>query len=238
MDLRDSLRRLQEFDSALLANTLDFVDPGPAAECYLSGDIQSVTPAVGPAVGVAFTAEVDTSTPEGGGWERGLYFQLVEQMEAAEVPAILVMKAIGSRPDHECVAGDGMAKMLQAAGCVGIVTDGRVRDVEAMQAVPFSVHARGRCVQHCAFRVKTASTPVQIGGLTISPGDVIHAGADGVLRLPKVSLDLLAEKASVVTTAEARAHAVLRSTQMPVSEKVGRVEKIYKELGLESAVEH
>ncbi len=233
--IRDLLRRLREFDSALLANALDYTDRGSVAESYLSGDIQSVTPAVGPAVGVAYTIEIDSSTPEGEASNRAPYLELLEQIEAADEPAVVIIKPVGSRPDHECVAGDGIAKALHTVGCVGIVTDGRVRDVEAMQAVPFSVHARGRCVHHCAFRFIKTGAPAEIGGLTIHPGDVIHAGADGVLRLPRAHLEALADTAPKVATAEAMSHAIWRSIELSVAEKAKRAAQVYKDLGLVSA---
>ena len=236
MPFRDQLRRLQEFDSALLGNALDYSYSGPIAQCYLSGSIQSVTPAVGPAVGVVYTLEIDSSTPEGKAEGRAPLDSLLEQIEAADEPAVVIIKPVGSRPDHECVMGDGLAKALHCVGCVGVVTDGFVRDVAAMQAVPFSVHARGRCVHHCAFRFKNTGTSVEIGGLTIRPGDIIHAGADGVLRLPREHLDALVETAPKVVTAESMTHAVWRSTDLSIEEKVRRTGQIYKDLGLVSAV--
>lgn len=231
MNLRQKLEALGEFDSALLANTLDYVDPTPSAWCYLSGEIQSVTPALGPAVGAAVTAEFDTSSPDGV-MDGDKLWELKEQIETLDHPVILVIKTVGSRPDHECVAGDGMAKTLRAAGCVGIVTDGRVRDVAALNTVPMSVHARGRCVQHTAFRIKTIQTSVDIGGLTISPGDLLHAGADGVLRLPPDSLDALIEGAPKLIQVEATVHNMLRRTDVSSAEKRKYLEKVYKDNGL------
>ena len=230
MSLRTMLERLREFDSALLANTLDFVDPTPSAQCYLSGTIQSVTPTIGPVAGVAVTAEIDSSTPSGV-FDADVYWEQLEQMAAIDEPKIYVIKTVGSRPDHECVAGDGMGKGLYSVGCLGMVTDGQVRDVDALHTVPFSIHARGRCVQHCALRIKAVNTPVEIGGLTISPGDIIHAGADGVLRLPPASLEPLVEGAPRIAMVEHEAHNQLRRTDISIAEKRKRVVALYADNG-------
>ncbi len=231
MALREKLEALRDFDSALLANTMDYFDPTPTAQCYLSGEIQSVTPTLGPAVGAAVTMQMDSSTPDGV-FDNDSYWQFAEQMEGMEEPSILVIQVVGSRPEHECVAGDGMAKTLLAAGCVGLVTNGRVRDVAALHTVPFSIHAAGRCVQHCAIRVKAINEPVEVGGLTISPGDILHAGADGVLRLPHSALDNLIEGAPKLAFVEHLAHSVLRRTDASVAEKRKAVDHIYRENGL------
>ena len=52
MIFREKLEALREYDSSLLANTLDYVDDTPAAEWYMGGDIHSVTPDQGFTAGV------------------------------------------------------------------------------------------------------------------------------------------------------------------------------------------
>jgi 4-hydroxy-4-methyl-2-oxoglutarate aldolase len=230
MTLRALLEELSDFDTALLANTLGYIDSTPAEDYYMGGSIQSVTPSLGPTVGVAFTCEIDSSSP-GGGAEVESYWEQLEQMNRSEEPIVWVVKCVGSRPDHECVLGDGMAKSLFAAGCIGVLTDGGVRDVQGLLTVPFAAYCRGKTIHHTALRFRSTNQPVEIGGITIRAGDVIHANAEGVIRLPAQSLRTLASRATQMRAAEHEAHCVLRQTGLSPAEKRKRVEEIFSRYG-------
>jgi 4-hydroxy-4-methyl-2-oxoglutarate aldolase len=218
MKLGALFQQLADFDTALLANTVGYLDATPTHEWYMGGSVQSMTPTIGPVVGVAMTCEIDSSSPGGiAGAEP--YYQLLEAIEECPEPVILVIKAAGSRPDHECVLGDGMAKMLHSVGCVGAVTDGGVRDIEGILTVPFSVHARGRTVHHGALRYSRVNQPVFVGGITVSPGEIIHANAGGVIKLPRKGLERLPALATEMRAFEHAAHCVFRRTDLTIAEK-------------------
>ena len=76
------------------------------------------------------------------------------------------------------------ATIFGALGCAGCVTDGSVRDLKEARAMGFQFFARGPGVSHAYVRVEAAGEPVTVGGLSVSPGDLIHADQHGVLLVP------------------------------------------------------
>ena len=218
MSLLSIIQQLKEFDTALLANTIGYIDPTPVHEFYMGGSIASVTPTLGPTVGVAMTCEVDSSSPGNtADWEP--YYEQLKEMEQSQEPIVLVAKAVGSRPDHECILGDGMAKILYSVGCIGMVTDGGVRDVEGLLTVPFAAYSRGKTIHHCAVRFTRINVPIEIGGITVNPGDIIHANAGGVIKLPRKNLEMLPALAVEMRAFEHDVHRVWRQTGVSLAEK-------------------
>lgn len=234
MMTRALLEGLREFDTALLANTLDTIDPTPAEAFYMSGDIQSLTPDLGPTVGVAVTCQVDTSTP-GGAADWAPYHAQIDRIAAMSLPVVWVVETVGARPEHECVTGDGMGKTLYAAGCLGVVTNGFCRDIAGCRTVPFSVHGRGTIAHHCAIRFTAMDVAVHVGGIEVRPGDIVHADREGVIRIPESAAESVLAQAPAMRALEHEAHAYLRRRDVSAGAKVEHVSNLFIKYGFRKA---
>jgi 4-hydroxy-4-methyl-2-oxoglutarate aldolase len=204
----------------LLANLLGFVDPIPTHEFYMGNSIRALTPELGPTVGVAVTCEMDSSTPNhlATGDTEGFWVQLA-QMEATKVPTVWVVRCVGSRPEHECVLGDGMAKTLHSVGCAGVVTNGGVRDLSGLRSTPFAAYGTGTTIHHCKMRVRALNELVEVGGITVAPGEMIHGSAEGVIKIPVRAVESLLQQAPSYRAFEHEAHQMLRRRDLTVAEK-------------------
>lgn len=224
MITRGLLEELRDFDTALLANTIGYIDADPG-DFYLSGAIQSVTPTLGPTVGIAFTCQLDSSTP-GNIAAADLFWEQLEEINKQALPAVWVVKVVGSRPDHECVLGDGMAKTLFSVGCQGLVSDGRVRDVAGLLSTPFAAYCRGTAIHHTPLRFCEINRAIEVGGVTIHPGDVIHANEGGVIRISPKCIAALPESAVRMRAFEHEAHMTLRRTDLGLQHKRLRIQEL------------
>ena len=129
---------------------------------------------------------------------RALTMKLVPLDQGSESPVLGTLEAImAGQPgdvlviDHEgrqdVNSLGGVATFTAARqGLIGAVIDGVTRDVDDMQATGFGVYGKGIIQQsirnRCAFAGH--SLPVQLAGVSVSPGDLIVADENGVTVVP------------------------------------------------------
>lgn len=97
--------------------------------------------------------------------------------------------------------GEIMTVAAQARSVVGLVIDGCVRDVEQITALGFPVCSRGLCIRGTGKDTTppgsgsgSLSEPIEIGDLTIAPGDLIVGDGDGVVAIPSGRVEEVLEK--------------------------------------------
>jgi regulator of RNase E activity RraA len=131
------------------------------------------------------------------------------------MPYELELKAVDScRSDDVLIAAAGgsvrsgvwgelLSTAARNSGCVGVVVDGAVRDVERIREMAFPVFARATIVYDSKDRQRVIDldVPVDIDGVKFSPGDLVIADADGVVVVPR------AAEAAIVRRAWEKIHA-------------------------------
>ncbi len=219
------IEQLREFETPLVAEGLGALGCSELHRYYMGAEIRMLTDTPQPAVGVAVTLEVDTSSPQLKPDTTALYDAL-DEIVPMKVPAMLMLKTVGSRPQHECVLGDGVAKISQAAGCCGAVTDGGVRDLAGIARLGFGVFARGPVVNHATFVLRKPRGPIEIGGIEVADGDLVHADSNGVHLVPPAYHLMLVEACILSRDFETRAHTFMRRSDVSTEDKLRYVDEL------------
>jgi len=114
----------------------------------------------------------------------GGYNPQKQAFDAVKEGEVIVIEARGDATAG--TLGDILAIRAHAAGAAGIVTDGAVRDYDAVQAVGLPVFSKGAHPavlgrRHVAW---DHDLTIGCGGTTVQPGDVIVGDSDGVIVIP------------------------------------------------------
>jgi len=93
----------------------------------------------------------------------------------------------------------------------GLVIDGGVRDVAALERLGFPVFSRTIALRGASkIRRGTVGTPVEVAGTTVAPGDWVVGDGDGVVVVPGDRIHAVIEAGRARTTAEEGYFAALR----------------------------
>ena len=101
------------------------------------------------------------------------------------------------------VAGDLLLAMARNKGVAALVTDGMLRDYEAILPVGLPVFGAGLTPNSPARSGPgSINLPVSIGGLQISPGDILAGDRDGVVVIPSERIEEVRENLPAILAAE------------------------------------
>jgi 4-hydroxy-4-methyl-2-oxoglutarate aldolase len=71
-----------------------------------------------------------------------------------------------------------------------LVIDGAVRDIDAIEALRFPVFSRGLAIGSCTKeKAGLLQAPVQLGDVTVRPGDLVFGNADGIVIVEQNRMD-------------------------------------------------
>jgi 4-hydroxy-4-methyl-2-oxoglutarate aldolase len=173
-DIRD------QFTTAILSDSLDLVG---LRHQVLDSRLRGLVPgsrALGRARTATFepTGIVDPVHP---------YDDAIDFIDSANAGDLFVLATAGS--NESAVWGELFSAAAIGRGAVGMLTDGNVRDVDRIAVLGFAAFARSARPIDFRGRMTLAARqrPVTIGGVVISPGDLVLADDDGIVVVPQAA---------------------------------------------------
>src|SRR3954469_22447390 len=205
-----SLEALRGWDTPTICNALEIVAPARRAIGFTRRPLVAPFPELKPIVGFARTAMIPPRDPHPRDRKPPNRIRLgyYEHIAAEPLPSISVIQDIDA-PDTGFGAfwGEVQTHVHAGLGCVGVITDGSVRGLDALSP-GFFVLAGSVMPSHAHVHLVEFGGTVSIAGMVVSANDVIHADRHGAVVIPHeavekipAAVDLLARRERVIIEA-------------------------------------
>jgi regulator of RNase E activity RraA len=198
----EQLEAIRRLDACTLANAIETFHERLRNEGFVDHTVHCLFPRLPPMLGYAATIKIRGSAPpttDGAYPDRTDWWDYILTLPA---PRVVVAQDVASRPGLGSLVGAVHMNILRALNCVGVVTNGSVRDVPAAERVEFHFFAGNVSVSHAYTHIVEIGQPVEIGGLKIQPGDLLHGDLHGVQSIPLHIANRIAPVAAQIAAKE------------------------------------
>jgi len=151
-------------------------------------------------------------------WDEGVdrissYLRVFERLQPDD---LMVSVTTESHVGH---FGELTGNAAKARGCVGVILDGNLRDVEGLRDIGFQVFYRDVSPLNGIGRweMLDAQIPVEVGDITVHPGDLIVAEFDGVVVVPAADAERVLIKAEEIAGAESKVRGEVSTGTSPMN---------------------
>jgi len=220
---------LRQLDTCSVSNAIERFNVRPRNEGFVAGAVRCRFPQLPPLLGYAATARVRTSSAPVAG---GCYFDRMDwwsYVDSLPSPRVLVLQDVDHTPALGALVGEIHATIAQALKCAGCVTNGAVRDLEAVEALRFPLFSRRVSVTHAYAHIVDFGKPVEIGGLAFQPGDLVHGDRNGVHIVPGQIAAGVADMATRIQEQESELIRFCRSNVFSLEELSDRMQLVSKD---------
>ncbi len=208
----EDIEALRDIDTPTICNLLEMVVPERRGYGYTVRHLHCLYPGMKPIVGFAKTATMRAKDPSH--WTQAEYMAIradyFDYLADGDVPKISVVQDIDERPGYGAFFGEVLSAVHKALGCQGVVTNGSVRDIDQL-APDFQVLTGLVAPSHAFVHVVQWACEVNIEGMVVQDGDLVHADRHGAVVVPLSavrgildSLDLMVRREAVILEAVRR----------------------------------
>jgi regulator of RNase E activity RraA len=181
----DLIAELQTMDTPTVCNALELLVPRRRGYGFTTQPLVCTRPELKPIVALARTATIRAAhpgdlTPEAG---RALSDAYYAYIDAGPKPSVVVIQDLDAQRGYGAYWGEVNSSIHMGFGCVAVITDGGVRDLPEI-APGFQMLAGRVIPSHAFVHVVDFGRPVDVAGMRVRDGDLIHADQHGAVVIP------------------------------------------------------
>jgi regulator of RNase E activity RraA len=222
---KEQLGVLRELDTCTVSNAIETFGVRLRNTGFADASVRCMFEDFPPMVGYAATAHLrseDAPVEKGRVQDRSEWWKSILQVPE---PRIVVLKDMDNPPGRGAFIGDVHSAILQALGCIGVVTDGAVRELPRVREMNFHLFAGNVAVSHAYAHIFHFGVPVTVGGLEVHQGDLLHGDGHGVLSIPRQIAGQVPAVATQLRQKEDQLIAACREGEIPL-EKLREIIRI------------
>ncbi len=178
------LESLRQFNTCQVADAIETFDVRLHNEGFMDASVHCMFPSLTPMAGYAVTARVRTAEPPMIGRAYPDRTDWWNYLLTIPAPRVVVLEDLDRNPGVGSCAGEVHAHIFKALGCVGLITNGAVRDLPAVESIGFCFFAGNVAVSRVYFHMVEFGGPVEVGNLKVRSGDLLHGDRHGVISIP------------------------------------------------------
>ena len=227
------LDELRELSTCVTASAIETFGVRPFNSGFADSSIRCQFNELPPVLGYAATAHVRSANAP---MSRHGYFYYDRtdwwnQILMIPAPRIVVIEDLDEPAGLGAFVGAVHAHILQALGCVALVTNGSVRDISEIHATGFQLFAPNVAVSHAYSHVFDFGSTVYVGGLKIVPGALVQGDLHGVQtipleiadKVPAVAREILARRKHLIDLCRSKDFSVEKLQQLVKQEEGSKV---------------
>jgi regulator of RNase E activity RraA len=180
------LEALARYDTPTICNAMEIVAPDRRLAGYTTRPLVCPFPDLPPIVGYARTVTIRSVLASGlpAAEQQKRRIAYYEYVGTGHGPRISVIQDIdGADVGYGAFWGEVQSSVHKALGCLGVVTDGSIRDI-AQWAPGFQALAGSIGPSHAHVHAENFGGEVRVAGMTVRSDDLIHADRHGAIVIP------------------------------------------------------
>ncbi len=218
--IKEKLEELKNYDTPSITNVvatypnadwcLGLYHPWKG-KWYTDQTLKCMYPEVGRRVGYVVTCVYGLPDPD---YKALKMSDLLKAIGNSPKPVILAVKQ--NFPEEikkiNGLLGGNMMTAFKSAGVVGVLSDGPSRDLDEIRPMDIQYMLTGVCAGHGDFALEAINVPVEICGMAVAPGEIVHMDENGAVKFPAEHIEEIAKRAEALQKIENRRQKMMRET--------------------------